>query len=896
MALEYLILGSLEVTDGDRALDLGSPKQRALLALLLIHANRTLTTDRILDELWGDEAQGKENALWVYISRLRAVLEPERPARGDSSVLVTRDHGYVLTVHPDAVDAVRFEAQVAVGRDALRDDPVAASATLAGALELWRGAALQDFTYDEFARSERDRLEELRVAATADRIDADLRAGRAGELVGELEVLHRQHPVRERFVGQLMLALYRSGRHVDALRVSKRFRRHLRDEAGLDPSPELRRLEERVLVHDPRLDAPRDVRAKTPIVAANPFRGLRAFGEDDTAVFHGRERLVADVLRRIGEGAPLVALVGPSGSGKSSVVGAGIVPAIRKQAPAGSDSWVVAWMVPGAHPLVELEAALRRASLDPPHNLGELVSDPTTGMLRAVLGVLPDADARLLLVIDQFEELFSLVEDAAARDRFLDQLVTVIDDPRHRAVVVLTLRADFYSRPLHHPEFGARLGDGVVNVVPLRPYELEAAAQQPVAHAGVHIEPALLAALLTDVVGRPGTLPLFQYALTELFERRTGDTLTLASYEAMGGVGRAVTTRAEDLFAELTATEQAAAEQVFLRLVAIGERDAWTRRRTAVSEIVALPVDLVALERVIDDYAGHRLLTLDRDEVTGAPTIEVAHEALLTEWARLRDWIERAREDIRRHAALVSAIAEWETAGRDAGYLLAGTRLDDYERWATSATMQLTDTEQAYLEASVRRRDDAAAVEARRLASQRRLAASARRRLWAITAMVAVLIVAGAVAATRLIGVDGPRVVAVMPSVSDEVEELIAAGLDRASRELGVDAELLGRSTSLAEHYRELAEAGTDLVLIDPDIVGPDVEAVIAEHPNTTFAVIGAATPPAGAHAVTFVDEHAGYLAGVAAGATTKARIIGIVGDVQHLTNEPARGLRSGRP
>ena len=162
-----------------------------LLALLVINANRVVTTDRLLDELWGEDAEGKENALWVYISRLRSAL-------GDEGSLVTRDHGYSLIVDDHDLDVRRFESAIAGGRAVLRHDPELASSLLSEGLDLWRGPALEEFEYDDFAQSEIRRLTELRLAALEDRIDADLRRGLAGELVGELEVLHREHPTRER--------------------------------------------------------------------------------------------------------------------------------------------------------------------------------------------------------------------------------------------------------------------------------------------------------------------------------------------------------------------------------------------------------------------------------------------------------------------------------------------------------------------------------------------------------------------------------------------------------------------------------------------------------------------------------------------------------------------------
>lgn len=201
----------------------------------------------------------------------------------------------------------------------MKTDPAAASEILSRAVERWRGEALQDLAYEDFAQGEIKRLEELRLSAIEDRVESDLTLGKSGELIGELESLREAHPLRERIVAHLMLALHRSGREADALRAFEQFRRHLATELGIEPSAELRRLEEQVLLQDPRLAVRgRPVHHRHTVVAgsaANPFKGLRAFGEDDAAIFFGRERLVAEVLRRISDGTRLLALVGPSGSG-----------------------------------------------------------------------------------------------------------------------------------------------------------------------------------------------------------------------------------------------------------------------------------------------------------------------------------------------------------------------------------------------------------------------------------------------------------------------------------------------------------------------------------------------------------------------------------------------------
>ena len=884
-SLEFHILGTLEVSDNGKMLDLGPFKQRALLALLLISANSVVSTDRILEELWGDEAEGKENALWVYISRLRSALEPDRSNRGESMVLLTREHGYTLSAEPSSVDALRFESAVEKSHPVMKDDPEAASEMLREALGLWRGPALEEFAYEEFAQREIGRLQELRLNALEDRIEADLRVGLAGELVSELEALHEEHPLRERPLGQLMLALYRAGRQAEALRVFERFRRGLGEEMGIDPSPELHRLEEQILLHDSRLRPLSERRSQVPSRAGaevtNPFKGLRAFLEDDAADFFGRDRLVADVIRRIVDGERLIALVGPSGSGKSSAVRAGLLPALRKGAVPNSDQWLIAQMMPGARPFAEAEAALLRSTLDAPANLAEQMADADAGILRAALRVLPTDTSHLLLVIDQFEELFTLVEDEDERRRFIDNLMAAVDDAHGRVHVIVTLRADFYDRPLSYPEFGSRLGEGVINVVPLTPEELEAAAQQPALKNSVTLEPTLLAELIADVVGQPGALPMFQYTLTELFDRRAGTMLTAETYREMGGVRGALTKKADDLYGYLTSEQQAAAKQLFLRLVAISEHDHWSRRRVLASEIVALDVDIVAVQAVTELFGSHRLLTFDRDYISGSPTLEVAHEALLGEWERLREWIRDSRSDLDRRFALASALGDWQNADQNPDYLFAGSRLAEYEEWVAGTSLRLTIDEREYLDAAIETRDQGRATEQDRVSLQARTVRSAKRRLWGLAAALVVLGSVGVGFLVAALAPEPPTVAVVFlgPGVNS-IDDLIVDGVRDAQRDFDFELEeIIPPFTDLEDTYRKLAESGTDLIIAIGDLAEP-MSDVAFSYPDTSWAVLDWFVGPEVAH-TSFAVEEGSFLVGAAAALASESGTIGFVGGFQ---------------
>ena len=270
----------------------------------------------------------------------------------------------------------------------------------------------------------------------------------------------------------------------------------------------------------------------------NPYKGLRAFEEGDAADFFGRERLTEHLIDRVGA-TRFLAVVGPSGSGKSSVVRAGLVPELRRGALPGSERWLVVDMFPGAYPLEELEAVLARLAPDA-RGLLELLEDGELGLLRALKRALPADDSELVLVLDQLEEVFTLVEDDDRRKHFLAILERAVSDPHSRLRIVTTLRADFYDRPLLYSGFAELLRDYVEALVPLMPDEFERAISGPAERVGVTLEPGLLSEMVTDVANEPGALPLLQYALTELYERREGNVLSRDAYHAIGGVSGAL--------------------------------------------------------------------------------------------------------------------------------------------------------------------------------------------------------------------------------------------------------------------------------------------------------------------------------------------------------------------
>ncbi len=376
----------------------------------------------------------------------------------------------------------------------------------------------------------------------------------------------------------------------------------------------------------------------------NPYRGLRAFSERDASAFYGRERTVERLVTRLGDTGPrggFVALVGPSGSGKSSVVQAGLVPAMRDGAIVGSEQWFVVSMTPGNHPFEALDDALRSVAVRPPSNLLEQLT--TGGLAGAVRSLTADPSTQTVIVVDQFEELFSHASPHDA-DAFMHALAEVVNDRASGIKIVITLRADFYDHPLRQETFGELLRVGTEVITPMNAQELERAITAPAGELGVSFEPGLVALITADMVGQSTALPLLQYALTELFDRRSGRVITIEAYRQVGGISAALARRADALYEGLDDDQRAALRHVFLRIVTLEEGSADTRRRALVGELTDVAGEDVS--RVVEHFGRHRLLSFDRDPVTRSPTVEIAHEALLSEWSRLTHWIDDVRVDV----------------------------------------------------------------------------------------------------------------------------------------------------------------------------------------------------------------------------------------------------------
>ncbi|WIY02627.1 hypothetical protein QRX60_01770 [Amycolatopsis mongoliensis] len=457
-----------------------------------------------------------------------------------------------------------------------------------------------------------------------------------------------------------------------------------------------------------------------------PYVGLGAFGPGDASRFFGRERLVGKLVGRLSR-QRFLAVLGASGSGKSSLLRAGLLPSVKDP---------VVLLTPGARPLQECAVKFAAAlGLAPGALLDDFAAHPRNlGLAARQLADLDNTgntgntdDTDVVVVVDQFEEVFTLCQDQQERAQFLGALVTATTEPGSRTRVVLGIRTDFYTHCARHADLAEAMQDAQVLVGPMTTEELRQAISRPAVDAGYRVENALVSRLVADATGQPGVLPLLSHALLETWRRRRGTTLTLAGYESTGGIERSVAQTSERTFATFSARQQRLARQIFLRMTALGEGTEDTKRRISRAELDTDDEDTAV---VLGELAAARLVTLDD---TG---IEIAHEALIRGWPRLREWLTEDREGLRVHRQLTEATDAWESVDEDPGWLYRGTRLGIAREWAARQDTALSQRERRFLDASL-------AVEHAEQERDRRRT----RRLRQLVALLAVLLVV-AVAAT----------------------------------------------------------------------------------------------------------------------------------------------------
>ena len=628
------VLGPVEVDGQGNGL---APRDRVVLAALVVRGD-PLTTEALADALWGDHPPASwAKVVHGCIARLRKRL--------GAAAIDSGAAGYRLTVTETELDCRRFERLFEGARDALgEDDPERASYLVQEALDLWRGRALADLEEWEPGRVEAARLEGLRMDAEELRVEAQTRAGHARDVLSDARALVAQAPFRERRWALLARALHQAGRQADALAALQHARDMLVDQLGLDPGRELVELEELLL----RQDASLDPVLGREVSAVCPYRGLLSYAAEDADSFFGREADVAACLRKLRD-TGLLAVVGPSGVGKSSVVHAGVVASLTR------DGVPVLLTTPGARPTESLTGLT-------PHG-------------------------RQVLVVDQAEEAVTTCQDPGERERYFAALAAHV---AAGGSLVLSLRADHLGDLAPYAEVTRILEDGLYLLGPMGEGDLRSAIEGPARRAGLRLEQGLVDLLVRDVEGEPAALPLLSHVLRETWDRREGPTLTVDGYRATGGIRDAVSRTAESLYEGMDDERRNQLRSVLLRLVVPTEDGDPVRARVS---RVRLGVDerhQVLLEQLVHA----RLVSIDDD------TVQIAHEALVRAWPRLRAWLDDDVEGQRLFRHLAGAADAWDAMGRPEGELYRGTRLARTVEWRDRTEPDLNDNEEAFLEAS----------------------------------------------------------------------------------------------------------------------------------------------------------------------------------------------------
>jgi WD40 repeat protein len=648
-----------------------------------------------------------------------------------------------------------------------RSSPIESDlADLTSRLSLYRGDLLPGF-YDDWVGLERDRIRayfESQMTLLLRRLLVEERWQTTVEWAERWIALG--HAPEEAYRA-LMLAHSEQGETRKIASVYERCVQALRADLDSEPSDETRALYLKLA----RPSLPVEITARPnapggtslvyksdlPAPGEPPFKGLETFQEKDSDLFFGRQAIVSRLVHELEQNRSLLVIIGASGSGKSSLVRAGLVPALKKPSAKfdGSENNQPAWrvhvMTPTAHPLQALALELTRHSRSVSASAilaDDFAQDPRS--LRLYLERMHRGDwgnlsgdaphsafphRRLLLVIDQFEELFTLCHDDLEREQFVDNLVhalnkssaQVLGDSRTHSppypllTLVLTLRADFYAHIAQYPELRALIARHQEYIGPMTSEEMRSVIEEPARRqraadgAAWEFEPGVVDLILRDVGAEPGALPLLSHSLFELWKRRTGHRMTLRGYQDTGGVRGAIAQTAETVYQELEPTGQDIARSIFLRLTKLGEGTEDTSRRAEIQELITRPQDTEQVLAVLNDLARARLVTLSSpnadaldDQVLpeGSPAHEshaiaqVAHEALIREWERLRGWLNEDREGLRLHRQLADAAQEWNLLERDASALYRGARLIQAQDFAANNPITLNDLERTFLQQS----------------------------------------------------------------------------------------------------------------------------------------------------------------------------------------------------
>ncbi|MEJ2263427.1 MAG: BTAD domain-containing putative transcriptional regulator [Anaerolineales bacterium] len=741
--LQVRLLGQYEVRQGGQPVEIPSRPAQSLLAFLILSAGTAHRRERLAALFWpeSEEANARSylrHALW----RLRKSLGEHAHSNG---------HFFISDEF-----SISFEASSDFWLDAaILDKKVEQNWGIKdyiASVSVYHGDLLQGFDGD-WVLLERERLRAVFQRKMQALLDLLVEAGRWSQVLEWSERWIALGGTPEPAYRALMLAHYAQGDLSGVATAYQRCLDALRHDLDVEPSEQTDDLFQRLSRGEVSLQGISpgfEEFGQVQIAGDPPYKGLQNFDQDDAELFFGREALTAAVVSRL-SGSPAVsagdrwdhflAVVGASGSGKSSLVRAGVVPLLERGgdlndatlAPATDPRWQVRVLTPGPHPLEALATSLTRES-DSVKVTASLINDlgvePSALYLfaRKILGD-PDGTSangsgeKLLLFVDQFEEVFTLCRSQVERDAFVANLMTAVE-AAGPVCVLIALRSDFYAHCGGYSSLRDALERQQVYIGPMSADELRRAVTGPAELRGWEFEPGLIDFLLQEVKAEPGGLPLLSHALLETWQRRRGRTLTFAGYRESGGVRGAIARTAEQAYQELDADQKSIAQNIFLRLTELGEDRGDglvppdTRRQANLAELTPQSGDQSQLEAVLQKLAKARLITL------GDGKVEVAHEVLIREWPTLRGWLDENREALQIHRRLTRSAQTWEQMGRDPGELYRGARLARAGEWATRRAGEMAPLEREFLQAS---QDLADRQEAEREARRQREIESAQK-------------------------------------------------------------------------------------------------------------------------------------------------------------------------
>jgi WD40 repeat protein/DNA-binding SARP family transcriptional activator len=747
--LELRFLGQFDILRHGEHLRLTSRPAQSLLAYLCLHAGKSFRRERLAGLLWPETSEtNARNNLRQALWRIRKTLE-----NGDGQRYLLVDD---LSIAFDARAPYWLDAE-ALAQTVAADAP---AAELAQIVSVYHGELLPGF-YDEWTVLERDRLHALFERRMGRLLEALVATRNWSQAVrwGEHWIALGATP--EPAYRALMIARTAQGDLPAMTAAYQRCVEALWRDLGVEPSESTTALYEQLrnpltrpaALPDSHLLAAIGPAAvvpglsdEAPYPGEPPFKGLHYFSEADSDLYFGRERLIGELAGHLQAGQRFLGVIGASGSGKSSLVRAGLVPALRVDTGAEDESaaggrsprWRTAILTPTARPLDALAAAVTSPGLtETARKLAEaMIANPQT--LRAYLATELPGDAqpaedgaapeRWLLIIDQFEEVFSLCRDDAQRRAFIDALLAAIDPATGApASLVIALRADFYAQCGQHAALRQALAAHQAFIGPMNADELRRAIEVPAQQGGWQFEPGLVDLILRDTGEEPGALPLLSHALLETWLRRRGRVLTLQAYAEAGGVHGAIARTAETVYNHrVTAEQQPLVRSILLRLTELGDDGADTRRRVTMQELASSSASPEQIQSVLQILSDARLITVDQD------TVEIAHEALIREWPALRQWLAEDRDGLRLHRRLTEAAQAWEEMDRDPDELYSGARLAAAREWAETHPGELNALEAQFLTASVelgeRRVREQAVQQARELDAARALAETQRQK------------------------------------------------------------------------------------------------------------------------------------------------------------------------